>query len=110
MTLPKWKIYYSDGSTFSNIQGKPWEAPKGGVQVINLLDGRKGVRRLQLVDYYVWSPTLQRWVDCIDSASVMMRARQEPEIVVLFGEYLLQDDFEKILIQAHNDPDFPRSN
>jgi hypothetical protein len=102
--LPNYRIYYSDGSTF---EGDPSAAPKTGVQVIIVRDGSKGRRVLKLVDYYVWSPTLDRWVDCIDSASVMLRAVREPWVVILCGEYLCEADFEQVLIAAHNDPDFP---
>lgn len=85
----------------------PEDAPKSGVQVIIVRDGSKGRRYLKLVDYYVWSTTLERWVDCIDSASAMLRAMREPWVVILSGEYLLEADFERILITAHNDKDFP---
>lgn len=107
MTQCNWKVYYTDGSTFSDLDGSPFEAPKTGVQVLNIRDGRKGRRTLKLVDYYVFSPNLDRWVDCVDSAAAMMRAAQEPWIVILFGEYIKEEDFEKVLIQAHSDPDFP---
>lgn len=103
----RWKIFYSDGSTFSNKEGKPSDAPKRGVQVVHVEDGRCGRRVLRLADYYVWSPTLDRWLDCLDAASVLIRAQTEPFIVVLFGEYLVEADYEKILIQSHEDQEVP---
>lgn len=111
VTQLNWRIYYKDGSTFSNLDGSPQEIPvRNGVQVINVRDGKKGRRTLKLVDYYVWSPTLDRWVDCIDTTSAICRALREPYIVLLAGEYLREADFEKVLIQAHNDPEFPLSD
>ena len=99
-----WKVYYSDGSTFT---GRPEDAPKQGVQVILVKNERVGRRVLKFCDYYVYSPTLQRWLDCADAASVIVRALKEPSVTVLAGEYLNEEDFEKILIAAHNDVDLP---
>lgn len=102
-----WKVFYSDGSTFSDRDGGPSEAPKSGVQVVHVEDGRCGRRVLKLVDYYVWSPTLTRWIDCADAPSVLLRASREPWVVVLYGEYLREAEFEKILIAAHEDDYVP---
>lgn len=106
MTM-RWKIWYSDGSTFSDADGTPDEAPKSGVQVIHVADGRCGRRVLKLVDYYVWAPSLSRWLDCVDSASAILRMSREAWSIILRGEYLLEADFEKILIASHEDNYIP---
>lgn len=102
-----WRIYYSDASTADSEQFGPDEVPKEGVQVILVRDGRKGRRVLRLCDYYLWRPRLNRWTDHIDSSSALIAAISEPWTVILRGEYLEEGDFEKILIAAHNDLDFP---
>lgn len=102
-----WRIYYSDGSTFDNTQGGPSEAPRRGVQIILIKHGRKGVRKLRLADYYLWSPTMTRWLEAQDSAAVIVRALMEPHIILLAGEYISEEDHGRILIEADNDPDFP---
>lgn len=105
--MPEWVIYYSDGSRITSDDCEPFAAPKQGVQVILVRDGRCGRRVLRMAEYYVWSPTLGRWLDCFDTAAVILRAVQEPHVTVLRGEYLREPDFERILISAHNDPDLP---
>lgn len=105
--MGKWKIFYSDGSTFSDEDGAPSEAPKRGAQVICIEEGRCGRRVLKLSNYYMWSPTLNRWLDQESETSVFLRAAQEPWTVILFGEYLIEKQFETILIAAHNDPYIP---
>lgn len=99
----RWKIFYANGSTFSDQDGKPQDAPKRGVQIVHVEDGRCGRRVLKYGDYYVWSPTLGRWVEALDATAVIQRAHIEPWLVILFGEYLLEADFQRILIAAHED-------
>lgn len=105
--MPDWRIYYSDGSTFDNDQGAPQDAPSYGVQVVIVKDGKHGRRVLKLCDFYLWRPSINRWTDHIDSTSAIMAAAAEPWVVLVCGQYLLEDDFERILIRAYNDPDFP---
>ncbi len=102
-----WKIFYSDGSTFSNDQGGVEDAPSFGVQVILVKDKNVGRRILRLSDYYLWRPSLNRWTDHEDSASVILAMASESWSKLLCGQYLNEEDFEKILIRAHNDPDLP---
>lgn len=105
--MPQWRIYYTDGRTFDDTMGEPWEAPKVGVQVINIREGRLGRRTLKLADYYVWSPLVGRWLDIEHPTGVIQRMAREPWAVLLCGEYIAEADFERILIAAHDDPDFP---
>ena len=103
----KWKIFYSDGSTFSDKDGKPWEAPKRKVQIISVEDGRCGRRILKFADYYVWSSRINRWVECVDATSAILRMLTVGEHHIVAGEYLREADFERILIQAHEDTYVP---
>lgn len=34
MESPKWRIYYADKTTFSNLEDEPWQAPATGVIAI----------------------------------------------------------------------------
>lgn len=105
----KWKIFYSNGSTFSDEDGKPEDAPKRHVQVINVEDGRCGRRVLKFCDYYVWSDRIGRWIDCSDAASAILRMLSVGNHCIIAGEYLREKDFERILIQAHEDKYIPVS-
>ena len=101
-----WVIYYSDGRRITSADlCSVTDLPTTGVQIVLVRDGRCNRRVLKFADYYVWSPTLNRWLDCYDSAAVIVRAIKEPWIKVLAGEYLRESDFEKILIRANRDDD-----
>ncbi|MCK5643664.1 MAG: hypothetical protein KAJ19_22885 [Gammaproteobacteria bacterium] len=49
-----WKIYYSDGSTFSDEDGDTLDAPSQGVQVITMRDKDHGRHMTARYDFYVW--------------------------------------------------------
>ena len=83
------------------------DAPAFGAQVVLVKDGAKNRRVLRLADYYIWRPSLQRWTDHQDSASVILAAAREPWTKLVCGQYIREADFERILIRAQNDPDFP---
>lgn len=99
----KWKIWYSDGTTYTDQDGLPYDAPKTGAVIIVQEEGRTGWRKLFLQDYFVWSPSLQIWMMQNDAAGVIMRAVQEPFVVVVSGTYMRELDFQEILIEADND-------
>lgn len=105
--MTEWRIYYADGSTFSSNDGPAQNAPNFGAQVVLVRDKHVGRRVLKLADYYVWRPSLDRWTDHEDSASAILAMAREPWAVLICGQYLNDDDFERILIAAHNDPDLP---
>lgn len=106
-----WRIYFADGSTFDSADGAPWEAPKRGVAVILVRDGRFDRRILKMSNAYIWSPTVDRWLDQETAMDAYVRVIKEPWCVVLNGEYQRESEFEDILIRATNDPDFkPRKD
>lgn len=100
----EWKFFFTDGTTFS---GDPWEVPDKGVAIVLQRDGRFSRRKLFLNEYYIWRPSLDRWTEHPDAASLIVALIHEPWSVVRRGEYMRETDFEKILIAADNDPDFP---
>ena len=50
----RWKIYYDDGTTFSDEDGSLEDAPARGVQAIVCKDERLGWVVETGCDYYVW--------------------------------------------------------
>lgn len=103
---PDWRIYYADGSTFDSTIGEPGSAPSYGVQVILIREGRFNRRVLKLGDYYLFRPSLNRWTEHEDAASVIIAAAGEPWVTLICGSYLRESDFEQVLIRAVDDPDF----
>lgn len=49
----KWRIYYGDGTTFSDRDGSPFQAPPAGVIVIAFEDNGK-TKLAHSKDYYLW--------------------------------------------------------
>jgi hypothetical protein len=52
--MAQWIIFYDDGSSFTDADGPPENAPRDGVQVVSAYD--KGVGRLvwHSFDFYCW--------------------------------------------------------
>lgn len=105
--MVEWRVYFSDGSTFDSTMGTPHDVPNKRVQTVIQKDEKRGRDILRMVDYFIWSPTLCRWVDIFDAAGLVQRAAIEPYLVIRVGEYIPTPDFERILIATQSDPDFP---
>lgn len=104
----RWKIFYCDGTSFSSDDGQPWESPNKRVAITHTEDGRCGRRTLKFLNYVLWSPTDDRWYEMNDAADVLLRASIEPFLVVRFGLYMPEEDFEGVLIASDNDEFVPR--
>lgn len=102
MTRRKWKIFYADGSTFDSSQGGPGDAPARGVAIVQVEDGSRGRRTLRMQDWYRWCPAADRWFDG-DAWSVLRELTRHGQVIALPGEYMLEADFEQIMIAAHED-------
>lgn len=56
MPPDEWKIYYDDGTTFSDADGTPEDAPSYGIQIIAVHDeGANGRSLIRGFDYYWYS-------------------------------------------------------
>ena len=60
----RWRLYYEDGSTFSDTDGEPWESPAWGCVALaqSALDGSDKI--MVNADYCFWRVDLQRWTQC----------------------------------------------
>lgn len=103
----QWKIYYGDGSTYSDLDGPPELAPKRDVQAIPHTSGLTGHRVERTNDYYVWTPERGGWrgVDQFGLFDYLI----EPGVkIVLFGRMLNNEEYRAILAQSSRDPDLPK--
>lgn len=99
-----WRVYYGDGSTFSNEDGPPDQAPGLNVQVIAYRDPEVGNRLQAIHDYYWFESGLWAGGDLFG----LWYYLQKPGLkVVKFGATLARDDFMEIYRKAKNDPDLP---
>jgi hypothetical protein len=103
----EWRIYYGNGSTYSNEDGPLEEAPGPGVQVIVASDETVGRYLLHRQDNYWW--TGQEWLggDRFGLWDYLQRSGWKK---VLFGRMITDSQFREIFDTALNDPDFPRKS
>lgn len=91
----QWKIYYGDGSTFSDRDGSPYDAPIVNVQVIAfaLPTSPTGFGLIHGKDVYVWDDNLANWqgTDAPGMWDYLM-TRRGPKML-LFGRTLRNEDF-----------------
>lgn len=108
MTAIKWRVYYSDSSTFDSEQGEPKDAPGMGVIVIVQRDAdpRVGSYLAHRGDYYFWMD--ERWFAC-DREGVwqyLYNNKFDHEKVSLMGQSAGNERYETILREAKMDKDF----
>lgn len=83
----EWKIFYEDGSTFSNLDGFPEEAPAFGVVGIACQPDLWGCGDfVGLIDYLAHSPGYYK--------------------VVRFGRLVANDVYDRVIKACRDDPDF----
>lgn len=103
-----WKIWYSDGSTFTSEEGPPELAPKRGVQAIACRDKTFGRIVCRSNDFYIWSvydgqPGWQG-VDYFGLWDYL----QEPGVkIVLFGRTIGNVEYRQLINRVVSDPDLP---
>lgn len=98
-----WKIFYGDGSTFSNEDGPPESAPAANVQAIaQVADIAIGRRTCSRFDFYWFDRGEWHGSDLFGLFDYLMRVSPS---IVKFGRVLPRLEFEAILSRAVNDPD-----
>jgi hypothetical protein len=92
-----WTIYYGNGSTFSDGDGSPFEAPRRDVQVIVQSDPRVGWRWISGRDYFVWEPERGGWRETDDWRDHALDARQP---LILFGRWLTDAEWAALFARV----------
>lgn len=101
----KWKIYYSDGSTFSSEDATPFSLERRvGVQVIIQEHLDKGWIALSGYDYFMWDDKgagAKWWKG--DEAGFFQYITQPGSKCILLGEWVDDVVYNKILERAQKD-------
>jgi hypothetical protein len=84
-----WRIYYSDGSTYSSKEGSPESAPPFGVMTIVQEDTNVGRTITHMFDWYYWG--LLNRLPC----DYLLQGRMTSNIT-----------YQKIMKETREDPDF----
>jgi hypothetical protein len=116
--INKWKIYYSDGSTFDWRQGDPLEAPPEGVICIvgYKSNGKRYITHGGAIDspskgyaqFYCFDIETEEWWG-MDYAGLLDRLRRNLIYAFKEGRSVRDDLFQKIMHKAHTDPEFPQN-
>lgn len=104
-----WQVFYHDGSTFSDEDGGPDEAPATGVIAIVQRNRATKYQVLAREDFYVWReggkyvepnfPTAGKWY--VATPDAYWRYMATPGWKrSLFGEYVHDELYNEIMIQA----------
>jgi len=102
-----WKIYYGDGSTFTNLQGSPDEAPPFGVQfILQLCDEGRWRETLHEADYFVMGED-DVWIGSDITGILDRLAHRIPFSGFLVGRWIGHDAFMKLNKVVQQDKDFP---
>ena len=102
-----WKIIYSDGSSFSDEDGGPEQAPGWGVQFILQKDNTVGVEVLHSVDNYIWKDNQWFAVDTWGFSNYLMQPGFK---ITKFGEYIPNDKYREMFKMAFTDKDLPKKS
>jgi hypothetical protein len=102
----EWIIFYGDGTTFTNQDGEPWEAPRQNVQVVVRRDETEGRRLGYDRDYYCWHEGEQQWIPH-DEHGLIYYLNTEPYCIRLCGYWISDREFQTILAQANTDNRLP---
>lgn len=100
----KWKIYYSDGTSYSDIDGSPFDAPARDVQVIAIEDSNVGKTFVGKEDMYWYKDG--RWFGG-DMFGLYDYLIDNGPRKVIFGRVLDNDNFKKIMKLAIEDNYLP---
>jgi hypothetical protein len=99
--MAQWRIYYGDGSTFSDEDGSPEQAPAVNVQVIaQAADPGIGRRTCARYDFFWFDNGEWHGSDLFGLFDFLMRSS-----VVKFGRVVPRLEFEALLNRAVTDPD-----
>lgn len=103
----QWRIFYADGSTYSDLDGPPFDAPATGVQVIAKTDANVGRILLSCCDYYWWDNKRGTWFSGDVAGFFQHLMMERGPKAVLFGQYISNQEFHNCVVRALADPDFP---
>lgn len=96
-----WRIYYGDGTTFSNLDGPPEAAPALNVMCVACYDDDNRRRLAHSMDYY-FCPDGTRWfgVDIFGLWDYLSRPGLK---VVKFGRLIADLQYREVMAKAMQD-------
>lgn len=102
----RWRVYYTGGRSFSDVDGSPYDAPALSVQIIVQTESAVGRYFVAQRDFYWWDAERQFWFGGDQAGFYQYLFGRGPKMV-LFGTYVTNDEYQECVKLAHADPDFP---
>jgi len=96
----QWRVYYGDGSTFSDEEGSPEMAPGCGVMCIANYDEDNRRKLAHSTDYYFFDAG--RWYGC-DIFGLWDYLSRVGLKIVKFGRMIGDNQYRAVMSQAMND-------
>lgn len=97
----RWRIYYGDGSTFTDRDGSAYDAPPSNAQVLAVEDSQAptGFALWHGKDAYYWNPDFG-WIGCDYAGMWDYLLMYRGPKALLFGRSLRDDAFWAIVERA----------
>ncbi len=100
----KWIIFYDDGTTYSDSDGSPYDAPSRGVQIICHESSDVGRVVNGKEDYYWWNGSRWHGGDLFGLYDYLLGSGHRK---VIFGRVLDNESFRRIVESATTHPYLP---
>ena len=104
--LADWVVWYSDGSSFSSLEGDPGKAPRMYVECIAVADRSCGAYVVADYDFYCWQDA--QWVPHDRLGLFQYLASPGTEKIVLFGYAMDRTRYAAVRAQALRDERLPK--
>lgn len=102
MRRTRWRIYYGDGTVFTDHDGVAFAAPALNVQMIAVADDDHGWYLCRSSDYYWYLPESDAWQGG-DTFGLWDYLAQPGAKRVMFGRTIGNDAFSAILTRAYDE-------
>lgn len=102
-----WRIYYEDGSTFTNLDGAPEDAPAFGMLMVVQTDPDVGRMIMHAWDWFFWREDDQQWWGADIYGLLDQMLHNKPLKALKQGRNTQTSNYQAILQRAIDDPDFP---
>jgi hypothetical protein len=105
----KWKIFYIDGTSFSNEEGNPEDAPGSGLAAIAQEDGVVGVAIHYGQDFYCFGEQYKGWVG-MDYFGLGQYLAKPGFKIIKLGEAMDTVGYRELLAKIKVDPTLPNKS
>ena len=104
---PKWRIFYSDGSSFDSNDGEPHQAPSLGFICAVGYDEAGDRYIMHGWDHYCYDQETDQWWGC-DTFGLFDRLCQNKIYAYKMGRTITKTEYRALMHRADQDKQFPK--